>query len=122
MNSICAANQRFDLAAVKLFERGVGFFAEARKRRCSGVLLRLCGRFRAGNNRTHRFKIQNPAQGLGGKRRAVTDTSADFFGELDALFKRHAGESFSGVEGFAVSVERAVVVGSEAVIFAELAG
>lgn len=73
----------------------------------------MIGIFGAGDDGADGVEIEAPAEREFGKRETGGDEGFQRVGELDAFFEREAGEGFADVEGGAVAVEVAMVVGGE---------
>lgn len=73
----------------------------------------MLGVFRAGDDGGDGVEIEAPAEGEFGEREAGGEEGFEGIGEFDAFVEGQAGEGFADVEGGAVAVEVAMVVGGE---------
>ena len=84
--------------------------------------LGLAGAFGAGDRAGDGIEHEDPAQRELRERRVLGYEPLQFFHGFQPGFVVHAGESFAAVEGFAVTVELAVIVGAESRLARHLAG
>jgi len=108
-----AADVGGDFAGVEIGEFRVEVGGEGRERGGAGVGAGLVGIFGAGDDGADGVEIEAPAEREFGEREAGGNEGFQRVGELDAFLEREAGEGFADVEGGAVAVEVAMVVGGE---------
>src|ERR1017187_4577412 len=109
----------FIVDGLDLQHRGVAQVGEGRSER---VLFGLAGAFGAGDGAGDGVEHEDPTQCELREGKVIGGESLQYLHGFQSGFVVHTRESFAAVEGFAVTVELAVIVGTEFRLFGHLPG
>jgi hypothetical protein len=114
-------NMNLDQPLVKGGDRGLCRCVDRRKRAGGSVRLRLRGVAGTGDDGGDGVLLEDPAERELGHRYIGRHECTQLVDRFEGRFERHAGEGLTDIEGLAVAVEVAVVVGCKDRVPADLA-